>query len=206
MILLIHFYVKSTKGRTSPDINLEDLPGSAGRLDIIARCINSALWLSNSLRRDVVFHTILHGGPNAPIYIKIEGKNLKKVQPDERNISIFIKKAIGYYRDGSIIESTPGVFVSRKSFAELLEENKGNKFVFLSETGKFIGDAKEEIFSDNAFFILGDKEDLAPEEVKLIEKYKPSVISLGNNKYLASHCIAVINWTRDNRADNAKLL
>ena len=62
-----HFYVKS-HAKTSPDINLKDLPGSAGRLDIVARCINAAFWLSYGIRKNVVFHTILHGEPNARIH------------------------------------------------------------------------------------------------------------------------------------------
>ncbi|MBW6451746.1 MAG: tRNA (pseudouridine(54)-N(1))-methyltransferase TrmY [DPANN group archaeon] len=193
---MIHFYVKSTKGQTSPDINLSDLAGSAGRLDIISRCINSALWLSNAMRRDVVFHTILHGEPNPPIYIRIEGAKLRKVQPDERNISIFLKKAIERFKDGKEIESTPGIFVSRKSFEQLIEDNKEKTFFLLSEEGKSLEPLDKVKYTD-AFFILGDKEDLIDSEIAYLEKYKLNRVSLGDKSYLASHCITIVNWLND---------
>ena len=194
---MIHFYVKSTKGKTSKDINIEDLPGSAGRLDIISRCINSALWLSNSMRRDVIFHTVLHGEPNPPVYIRIEGEKLRKVQPDERNISIFLKKAIERLVPERETESTPGIFVSRKSFEQLIEENAGRRFFLLSEDGSPISDIDKDLLKEDVFFILGDKEDLADDEIKVLEKYNAVRVSLGRKPYLASHCITVVNWLRD---------
>jgi len=43
-----HFYLKS-HAKTSPEINLKDLPGSSGRMDVVARCINAAFWLSHDI-------------------------------------------------------------------------------------------------------------------------------------------------------------
>ncbi|MCD6512564.1 MAG: tRNA (pseudouridine(54)-N(1))-methyltransferase TrmY [Thermoplasmata archaeon] len=187
-----HFYVKS-HAKTSPDINLKDLPGSAGRLDIVARCINSAFWLSYGIRKNVIFHTILHGEPRAPVYIRMEGKKLRKVTPDERNIAIFIGKALKKFDTNAEIESTPGIFVSRKTFEELLEENKDKNFYLLDEEGDDIFNVKIE----NPFFILGDNADIAEEEKRLLDKYDAKKISIGKKSYLSSHCIAIINWWMD---------
>ncbi len=193
MITYRNFYVKS-HAITTPKINLKDLPGSAGRLDVLARCINSAFWLSYGIRKNVIFHTILYGKPNPPVYIRIEGNKLRKMSPDERNIAIFIKKALERMVDDREIESTPGVFVSKKSFFELLEENKDKDFYLLAEEGKHI---KEVEISKKPFFFLGDYKDLEESEKNLLYEYGAIPISLGKKSYLSSHCIAIINWILD---------
>ena len=189
-----HFYVKSTKGKTCGDFNLNDTAGGAGRLDIIARAVNSALWLSHSLRRDVMFHTILFGEPNPPIYIKITGEKVRKVQPDERNITIFLKKAIERFEEGRVTQTTPGIFSSRKTFEELVEENKDCEFYILCEDGDDISSVD---ISENAFFVLGDKEDISEDEVKVLEGAGARKISLGKTPYLTSHCVGFLNMYMD---------
>ncbi|NOQ38027.1 tRNA (pseudouridine(54)-N(1))-methyltransferase TrmY [archaeon] len=196
-----HFYVKSTKGKTCGDFNLNDTAGGAGRLDIIARAVNSALWLSHSLRRDVVFHTILFGEPNPPIYIKITGEKVRKVQPDERNITIFLKKAIERFEEGRVTQTTPGIFSSSKTFEELVEENKDCDFYLLCEDGDDISSVD---ISENAFFVLGDKEDISDDEVKVLEKYGAKKISLGKTPYLTSHCVGFLNMYMDRIEEKAE--
>ncbi len=189
-----HFYVKSTKGKTCGDFNLNDTAGGAGRLDIIARSVNSALWLSHSLRRDVMFHTILFGEPNPPIYIKIDSDKVRKVQPDERNITIFLKKAIERFDEEKVTQTTPGIFSSRKTFDKMIDDNKDCDFYILCEDGEDI--SKVDI-SENAFFALGDKEDLDEDEIGILEKYGAKKISLGKTPYLTSHCIGFLNIYMD---------
>ena len=191
-----HFYVKS-HAKTSPHINLKDLPGAAARLDIIARSINAAFWLSYGIRKNVVFHTILHGEPNPPVYIRFEGQNLKKVSPDERSIAIFIGKALKNFDEKREIESTPGIFVARKDFRQLLEENKDKNFYLLDENGEDIKNVEIE----NPFFILGDNVDLLPEEKELLLSYDAESISIGKKSYLTSHCITILNWWMDRNED-----
>jgi len=195
MTIYRHFYVKS-HAITTPKINLKDLPGSAGRMDVLARCINSAFWLSYGIRRNVIFHTILHGEPNPPVYIRMEGKKLRKVSPDERSIAIFIKKALERMKEGMEVESTPGIFVSKKSFEELLEENKDKDFYLLDEKGKDIESIE---ISNKPFFFLGDYKDLEEGEKEILFKYGATPISIGKKSYLSSHCIAIINWILDKR-------
>ncbi len=190
-----HFYLKS-HAKTSPEINLKDLPGSSGRMDVVARCINAAFWLSHDIRRDVVFHTILHGEPSPPVYIRIEGDKLRKVSPDERNIAIFIKKALERLKEGMEIESTPGIFVSRKNFEQLLEENKDKEFYLLDEEGEDIENVE---IKDEPFFFLGDYVDMEEEEKNMLYKYGAKAVSIGRKSYLSSHCITIINWWMDEK-------
>ncbi len=192
MITYRHFYLKSN-AKTDGNINLKDLPGAAGRLDVLARCINSAFWISYGIRKNVIFHTILHGEPNPPIYIRLEGNKLKKVSPDERNIAIFIGKALKKVNVSKEIESTPGIFVSKKSFEKLLEENENKNFYLLDENGKDI----KNVEIKNPFFFLGDNVDLSENEKNLLYKYGAKAISLGKTSYLSSHCITILNWWMD---------
>ncbi|KAA0001017.1 MAG: tRNA (pseudouridine(54)-N(1))-methyltransferase TrmY [Thermoplasmata archaeon] len=195
MITCRHFYVKS-HAVTTPEINLKDLPGSAGRLDILARCINASFWLSHDIRRDVVFHTILHGEPSPPVYIRFEGSKLRKVSPDERSIAIFIKKAIERIKEEKEIESTPGIFVSRKNFERLIKEHRDKKYYLLVEDGKYIEHVE---ICNEPFFFLGDHKDLDDDEKELLYEYDAEPISLGKRSYLASHCITIINWLLDRK-------
>jgi len=186
-----HFYVKSHGITDWRHINLKDLPGSSGRLDIIARCINAAFWLSGEIRRDVIFHTILHGEPSPPVYIRLEGEKLRKVSPDERSIAIFLKKALE--RMDEMEETSPGIFASHKSFEELVKENEDKEFYLLDEEGMPI----DKIKFKNPFFFLGDNKDLTTKEKKFLIKEGAKLVSLGKKSYLSSHCIAILNWWMD---------
>jgi tRNA (pseudouridine54-N1)-methyltransferase len=177
------------------NINLKDLPGSSGRLDIIARCINAAFWLSGNIRRDVTFHTILHGEPYQPVYITLKGAKLRKVSPDERSISLFLKKALERMEEKE--QTSPGIYVKRKSFEELVRENEDKHLYLLDEVGTSIDDIE---FNGVPFFFLGDNRGLPPDEKQFIMKKGAESISLGTISYLSSHCISVLNWLLDRKA------
>ena len=186
-----HFYVKS-HGVTDPEkINLKDLPGSSGRLDVVARCINAALWLSGDIRRNVVFHTVLHGGEH-PVYIRIDGEKLRKVSPDERSISLFLKKALE--RMEGMEETSPGIFAYHRSFEEVVEENSDREFYLLDEEGTPVDEVE---FEGMPFFFLGDNRDLTNGEKNYLVERGARRVSLGGTSYLSSHCIAVVNWWLD---------
>ena len=180
---------------------MNDLPGSAGRLDVVARCINAAFWRSYGIREDVVFHTILHGPPEPPVYIRLEGTRLRKVSPDERNIAIFIRKALERMREGETVESTPGIFVERMHFEALLWRYKERELYMLDENGIPFEQVR---IGEKPFFFLGDNMDLEKEEKELLEEYGATSISLGSASYLSSHCITVLNWLMD-RINNGNI-
>ncbi|MBC7129078.1 MAG: tRNA (pseudouridine(54)-N(1))-methyltransferase TrmY [Thermoplasmatales archaeon] len=191
MTIYRHFYLKSN-ALTRPDVNLRDLP-SAGRIDIVARCVNSAFWLSNDIRRNVFFHTILHGPPNPPVYIRFEGGKLRKVSPDERSIAIFTIKAIEKASDEEK-ESTPGIFVSRKDFKKFVDENRDKEYYLMDEKGEDIDKIN---FGEEPLFFLGDNKGLNDEEKEILHRYGAIDVSIGKKSYLSSHCINVINWFLD---------
>ena len=52
------FGIIGHRAQSSGKINLNDLAGSSGRIDVLARAINTGLFLSHGIRRDseVILH------------------------------------------------------------------------------------------------------------------------------------------------------
>lgn len=183
------------KAVTTPKFSLNDLPGGAGRMDILARCINASLFLSHDLRRDVETTVILLGEPNAPVAIRVNGEKVRYLSPDERSPSALIKKALekGVPHAGEE-ESTPGIYISRRTFEEVI--NDLENVVYLHEQGKDIEEAE---FPEDVAFVLSDHQDLTPEEEAILEKKGATKVSLGKKLYHADQCIVMVNYTLDRR-------
>ncbi|MHC1635650.1 MAG: tRNA (pseudouridine(54)-N(1))-methyltransferase TrmY [Candidatus Methanospirareceae archaeon] len=186
------FVLYARKASTTPDFSLDDLPGSGGRMDLVARCVCNALWVSHGLRRDSCIHIAAYGKANPPVIISFYGDSLRSVSPDERNIGAWIKKVLA----GSA--RNPGIKVRRMSFQELIEElaSKGRFFYILHEKGR---DIEEVELKEDAAFIVGDHIGLPKKEEKFVERFEHEKLSLENISYLASQCITIIHYELDRR-------
>lgn len=189
VIEIREFLIIGHRALTSPDFSLNDLPGSAGRMDILCRCVNTALFLSHELRRDVRVHLLLLGEPAPPVLITFDGAAVKYLNPDERSAGSLIQKALTR-GDG---ESTPGIFASKQRLAETIA---GKNLIYLHEDGEDIRKAE---IDENALFILGDHLGLTIEEERLLEKNRAKKLSVGPEKYHADHCIIIVNNELDRR-------
>ena len=89
-----NFIIIGHRAVTDPNFTLNDLPGSSGRLDILARCINSAFFLSHDIRRDVEVALVLLGPDDPPKTIRLIGDELKYLNPDERSTGALIRNAL----------------------------------------------------------------------------------------------------------------
>ncbi len=173
------------------EINLNDLPGS-GRVDVIARCINSSIFLSHDIRRDVVFSFF---APNIQVRIKIDSSKVKYLNPDERSTAALIRNAI--LKMGEREETSPGFFSRNLSFDEFLKELKGmGKIYYLHEDGEDIRDVN---ISKNPVFLLSDSVNLSEEEEMKIEELAEKKISVSPKIILASHAITIVNNELDRR-------
>ena len=79
---------------TTPQFTLNDLSGSGGRMDILARAINAAFFLSHDIRRDVEVAIVLLGPEDPPKTIRFLGSELKYLNPSERSTGGLIRNAI----------------------------------------------------------------------------------------------------------------
>ena len=188
------FVVFAVKASTSPDFYLDDLPGSGGRMDLVARCICNALWISHGLRRDSCIHIVAGGKPNPPVIVSFYGSSLKDVSPDERNIAAWIKKSLA----SKSKRKNPGIIVCKGSFQSLIEElaGRGRFFYILHEKGTNISDVE---VKENTAFVLGDHIGLPEKEEKFVEGFEHEKVSLGSLSYLASQCITMLHYELDKK-------
>ncbi len=68
-------------------LQLNDLSGSSGRMDVLCRAVNAALFLSHGIRQDSHITLHLQGGDGPPRRIWFEGSKVRGLHPDERAIA-----------------------------------------------------------------------------------------------------------------------
>ncbi len=176
---------------TSPDFPLNDLPGSAGRMDILARCVTAAFCLSHGLRKDVEVFLVLRD----EVVLRFEGARLKRLNPDERSTGALLKHALQALREGRT-QSTPGVSVARRGLSEVLQEleERGFQLYVLDERGEDIRTAD---FASRSAFVLSDHRNFTPEEEVLLQEHPK--LSLGPVVLHADHCIPLVHNELDRR-------
>ena len=132
-----YFVITGHKAVSTGDFKLDDIAGGAGRLDILVRCVNSAFFLSHNLRKDVEIYLVMEGGDDAPKTVVFKGEDLRYLNPDERSTASLIRNALlKPVNKGEEVKSSPGVYVTRMSFYDVLEKlSKVGSFGYLKEDG-----------------------------------------------------------------------
>lgn len=182
------FAILGHRAVTDPGFSLNDMPGSAGRMDVLCRCVNSCFFLSHDLRRDVECYLILKGGPETTILFK--GETVRSLNPDERSAGALIKKALGKICGSEFIESSPGVFIRRGGLARLLSEYP---FAVLDESGDDIRIVKT--LPEN--LLLSDHQNFTEEEEALVAALPR--LSVGPQVLHADHTITIYLNEADRR-------
>ncbi|MBP5734683.1 MAG: tRNA (pseudouridine(54)-N(1))-methyltransferase TrmY [Candidatus Methanomethylophilaceae archaeon] len=194
-----YFVITGHKAVTTGDFKLDDIAGGAGRLDILVRCVNSAFFLSHDLRKDVEIYLVLEGGDDAPKTVVFKGAELRYLNPDERSTASLIRNALlKKVQRGEEIRSSPGVYNTRMSFADVLEKlSKVGSFVYLKEDGV---DCRDYEFPENPIFVLGDNQDPTAEEEEILQSYSPDKICIGPYSLHADHCMIIVQNEVDRRS------
>jgi tRNA (pseudouridine54-N1)-methyltransferase len=177
--------------------SLNDLPGAGGRMDILCRCVNAALFLSHDLRRDVRVFMVLKGEPSPPKLIRFDGSAIRYLSPDERSAASLIKKALEKNVQDFWTESTPGVSI-RKGDLDVLLNSLDKKITYLREDGEDIRKKKfDEVF--DPLFVLGDHMGLTGDEERIVLGNDPGIISVGPLSLHADHCIVLLHNEMDRK-------
>ena len=192
------FLLRALKARTDNNFDLDNLP-DAGRLDLVTRCISSALWLAKGLREDTIIHVNLEGPRFPPKIISFYGAKLKGFYFDEKGIAKFIKHALEKGVNLELneeLEVYPGIIVAKKSFEQLIKEKQNYQIIYLHKKGKDIRDFE---FKENILVVFGDYIGMPWKTEIFLERYNAERVSLGKIEYHASHCITIVNNELDRR-------
>lgn len=192
------FVVTGHRAATTGDFKLDDIAGGAGRLDVLIRCVNSALFLSHAIRRDSECWLVLEGGDDAPKTVVFRGSDVRYLNPDERSTASLIRNAL--LKDvppTGWVQASPGVAISRLGFAEVLDElSQDGTLIYLREDGT---DCRGYRFPENPVFVLGDDRDPTEKEETALLSHDPDRICLGPLSLHANHCITIVHNEMDRR-------
>ncbi len=173
---------------------IKDIPGSSGRLDVISRCVLSALTLNNKLEKGVQIWVFLD--KYGTFIFNSDLFNNEYFPKNEILLTDFFVEFIKKTKKREKYPETPldsitykklDIFDAIKNFVE----KKYNMYV-LNEDGMDFKEVFEELNSkDNLLFILGDQSGDLLNNTEL-KKLNLVNISLGNRSYLASSTIRLI--------------
>lgn len=184
------FIVIGHRARTDGSWSLNDMPGGAGRMDVLCRAVTASFFLSHDLRRDVVCYLVLRGEPGPEKTVRFDGDRVRSLNPDERSSGSFIKKALALPCGTEFRASSAGVSVREGGLARLLDEHQ---VALLDEIGQDVRTA--DTLPDT--FLVSDHLDLDAEERALtadLPRY-----SVGPRSLHGDHAITLLLNELDRR-------
>ena len=194
------FIVIGHKAVTDSGFTLDDLCGSAGRLDVLIRALHSSLLLSHGIRRDTEILLVLLGKPIPPRIIRISGETVKYLNPDERSTGALLRQALAkshHAPEDGEIETTPGMFISQGGLEDIQEMFSEENFVLLHQDGEDIRNAD---ISPDSIFILSDHMEFTQENMNIIKHLRPNKVSLGPVVVHTHHAITLAHNELDRMA------
>lgn len=192
------FLIVGSQAATAP-FNLNGLT-TAGRMDVLCRCVAQSLLISHGVRDDVETYLLLLGPPDPPKALRIAGSDVRYMGPDERNIGGIIRKALDVAAGERWRESTPGVCVARRDLAGLLDELPYH-MVYLHEEGDDIRDVAG---LEDCLFLLGDHGGLPPSCRDIVEARAEQIIAVSELSLQADQCITIVHNELDRRPATEK--
>ena len=185
---------------------LNDLAGAGGRMDVLVRAINTALFLSHGIRDDSDITLHLMGGPGPPRRIWFEGSRLEGVHADERAIAGQIAKVLREPTPpvGRLVEVWTGLWHSGGDISTTIAEwrREGVTLVRLDADAPPLwvdGDSSPDGDDMGARFgfFLSDDRSFTTEEIAAMDAVMP-VRSLGARWIQGHSAIAVVHHLLDN--------
>ena len=185
-------------------------------MDILARCINSAFFLSHDLRRDVELYLILQGGNAPPKTVRLVGDELRYLNPDERSTGALIRNALMKDLTTEVarshdspqaqlneVRSTPGIYISNRSFQDIVKLcSECSELIYLTEDGQDIRASELHKSPGDHTFVLGDDKGLTEPEEEILKKYNPLSVNLSPMVLHADHCIILVHRALDEELNN----
>ncbi len=185
------FIVLGHTAPVDPNFHLNDLPGGAGRIDVLCRAIGASLLVSHGIRRDVETMLLLRNARR----IRVEGSRVKRLNPDERSTAALLRRALDTRPDQEI-ESTPGIHIRPSTLRATLDElvGQGGAPLVLDETGQPIDSFP---LPPEPAFVLSDHLDFTDDEERQLAGFPR--LSLGPTRLHTSQAITVVHHLLDRR-------
>lgn len=193
------FVVVGHRAATAPTFKLDDLPGTGGRLDILARCVGAALLVSHGTRPGCALTLVLLGPPTPPRAVRFTADRARHLNPDERSTASLVARALGTPLTAHVWqEATPGVQVAKRDLARVLDEELqgGRPLIVLDEQG---ADARAADLPADGVYVLGDHEGLTADERALLAARGARAVSVGPTSLQADQAIVVLHNELDRR-------
>ncbi|MDE1820419.1 MAG: hypothetical protein KGJ23_07055 [Euryarchaeota archaeon] len=179
---------------------LNDLAGTGGRLDEVASVVAATFLVSNGLRRDCELTLLLSQDPARARKVRMEGRRLKFLNPDERSTAALLKNALvrSWTRPTDEMETTPGIFVGPCRPEEDLKAFLGRPGTFwATESGEPLRAASLE--PGETGFVLSDPWDPTDQERGLLEASGVPRIAVGPRSLRSSQCVVLFQNELDLR-------
>lgn len=189
------FILYSSKGFTAP-FDLNDL--TKGRMDLVARCISAAFFISYGIRENTIFHVFLNGPPDPPRQITLKGVKSMGFLPDEKSIAKRLNEILKFGENLELNKEIRigNIKIAKKSFENFLKKLQGKKIIYLHRRGK---DVRSYKFPEKFVVIVGGHRGLPQKTEKFLERLGADKVSLGRIEYSASHCITILHNELDRR-------
>jgi tRNA (pseudouridine54-N1)-methyltransferase len=191
------FVIVGQKATASSDFLLDDVPGTSGRLDVLVRCVRAALLASHGVRRDTVVYLVLLGGPRAPRVVRVLGKDVQFLRPDERSLAVLFKKVLASHEDEArdpaapFAEVRPGISVARGGIEVVVNDCNDARVFVLDEGGTDMRD-EADLDTDDLLFVIGDHLGLTDDVVGALAARAPRRIRVGPTSIHADDVVAVV--------------
>ena len=174
--------------------NIKDIPGSSGRLDVISRCILSALLSNNDFERETQIWVFLER--YGTFIFDPESFNYRIFPKNELLLTDYFVDFLQKYRANEDLKLNPlnKIKSSNLNIVEAINHFKklNHSLFVLHEQGqdffKLLNNIREK---GNIVFIIGSQDDEFINSKELLALNLPS-ISFGNQSYLASSVIRLL--------------
>lgn len=180
------FVVIGHEAPTTADFPLDDLPGSAGRLDVLCRCVMAGLLRSHGIRSDTEVVTIHQD----ELAVRFSGETVRHLHPDERSTAARFRSAIADAREAvgaTEVESAPGIFVSHGDLASILADTP-DPVIQLDPAGDPLTSLDP---IDQGTFVLSDHRPFGPADRQLLAETIDDRVSLGPVALHADQAISI---------------
>jgi tRNA (pseudouridine54-N1)-methyltransferase len=192
------FATVSHTGKADGAWRLDDLAGEAGRIDVLCRNIQAALFLSHGLRADTESYSVFALGSPRGRTVRLQGGQVQRLNPDERSTAARLQQALLVpWSVPDWKEVQRGLAVAGFGLEGLMDDLKGRCTpVLLDPEGTPIQDWTP---AKDPLFLLSDHVPFTPEEYEFLDAAGAQRVSLGPHWYHGNHAVSVVQWFLDQR-------